>query len=54
MALMDGVKPVHTLIIGGDKFTIYTGLLALAINIVVAVVVQLVAGGRRAAAVAAR
>jgi SSS family solute:Na+ symporter len=49
IAFMDGVKPVHTLVLGGDKFTVYTGLLALVINIAVAVVVQLVAGGRRVA-----
>jgi SSS family solute:Na+ symporter len=54
IAFMDGVKPVHTLVLGADKYTVYTGLLALAINIVVAVVVQLVAGGRRPVAVAAR
>jgi SSS family solute:Na+ symporter len=53
IAYLDGVKPVHTLVLGGDKYTVYTGLLALAINIVVAVVVQLVAGGRRAVAVGA-
>ena len=53
IAFMDGVKPVHTLVLGGDKFTVYTGLLALAINVAVAVVVQLVAGGRKVAAVAA-
>ncbi|MDB5962899.1 MAG: actP, partial [Massilia sp.] len=47
IAFMDGVKPVHTLLLGGDKYSVYTGLLALAINIAVAVVVQLVAGGRR-------
>jgi SSS family solute:Na+ symporter len=53
IAYLDGVKPVHTLVLGGDKYTVYTGLLALAINIIVAVVVQLVAGGRRAVAVKA-
>jgi SSS family solute:Na+ symporter len=50
IAFMDGVKPVHSFLIGADKYTVYTGLLALAINIAVAVVVQLVAGGRRVAA----
>ena len=39
-AFADGVKPVHSILVGGDKFTVYTGLLALAINVVVAVVVQ--------------
>jgi len=52
-AFADGVKPVHTLAIGGDHFTVYTGLLALAINIVVALVVQVVVPGRRTAALAA-
>jgi SSS family solute:Na+ symporter len=42
IAFSDGVKPVHTLNIGDGHYTIYTGLLALAINIVVASVVQLV------------
>jgi SSS family solute:Na+ symporter len=49
LAFSDGVKPIHTLIIGGDKYTLYTGLLALAANILVAVIVQLVAGGKRIA-----
>ena len=39
-AFADGVKPVHSILVGGDKFTVYTGLLALALNFVVAVVVQ--------------
>ena len=39
-AFADGIKPVHSLVLGGDKFTVYTGLLALALNVVVAVVVQ--------------
>ena len=41
LAFSDGIKPVHTFVIGGDKYTIYTGLAALAFNIIVAVVVQL-------------
>jgi SSS family solute:Na+ symporter len=53
IAFADGVKPVHTMVLGGASFTVYTGLLALAVNIVVAVVVQLVAGGRRATTAAA-
>ena len=40
LAFSDGIKPVHTFVIGGDKYTIYTGLAALAFNIIVAVVVQ--------------
>ncbi|MFX3543230.1 monocarboxylate uptake permease MctP [Ralstonia mannitolilytica] len=46
LAFSDGIKPVHTFVIGGDKFCIYTGLAALAFNIIVAVVVQLVLGKR--------
>ncbi|WP_426400725.1 monocarboxylate uptake permease MctP [Ralstonia sp. R-29] len=53
LAFSDGIKPVHTFVIGGDKFAIYTGLTALAFNVVVAVVVQLIFGkrGEQAAAV---
>jgi len=47
MAVADGVKPVHTLHLGADSFSMYTGLIALALNIVVAVVVQLVLPKRR-------
>src|SRR5450830_744132 len=44
LAYADGIKPVHTFHIGADSYSMYTGLIALAINIVVAVVVQLVFG----------
>jgi SSS family solute:Na+ symporter len=37
----DGIKPVHTLVLGGASYTVYTGLLALALNILVAAVVQI-------------
>jgi SSS family solute:Na+ symporter len=40
IAFSDGIKPVHTFIFGDTKFALYTGLIALAINIVVAIVVQ--------------
>jgi len=46
MAFADGIKPVHTLVIGDGSYTVYTGLLALALNIVVAVVLQLIMGAR--------
>ncbi|HEY4073848.1 MAG TPA: sodium:solute symporter family protein [Herbaspirillum sp.] len=46
----DGVKPVHTMLIGGDSYTIYTGLIALALNIVVACIIQLLLGKRGAQA----
>ncbi|GAA4335433.1 sodium:solute symporter [Pigmentiphaga soli] len=44
LAYADGVKPVHTMVLAGGSYTVYTGLLALVANIVVAVVVQLVHG----------
>jgi SSS family solute:Na+ symporter len=50
LALADGVKPVHTFVIRGDSYTVYTGLVALALNIVVAAVVQIVFGPRGAQA----
>jgi len=50
LAFSDGVKPIHSFLIGGDKYTMYTGLIALVANIAVAVIVQLVAGGKRIAA----
>jgi SSS family solute:Na+ symporter len=46
-AYADGVKPVHTLTIGGEGYTVYTGLLALLVNVVVALVIQVVLGARR-------
>ncbi|MDB5991603.1 MAG: actP [Herbaspirillum sp.] len=46
LAYADGIKPVHTMVIGGDSYTVYTGLLALALNIVVASVIQLLLGKR--------
>lgn len=39
-AWSDGIKPVHSITLGGDHFTVYTGLLALSINLAVAVAVQ--------------
>jgi SSS family solute:Na+ symporter len=44
LAFSDGIKPVHTLVLGGDSYTVYTGLLALTLNVCVATVVQLVLG----------
>jgi len=46
LAFADGVKPVHTFDLGGDKIALYTGLFALAVNIVVAAVAQLALGQR--------
>lgn len=45
LAYSDGIKPVHTLLIGGGSYAVYTGLLALALNVAVAVVVQIAATG---------
>lgn len=42
IAFTDGIKPVHTIVMGGDKYTVYTGLLALLLNVLVASAVQLV------------
>ena len=44
IAFGDGIKPVHTLHLGDASLTLYTGLLALGLNVVVALVVQAVAG----------
>lgn len=41
IAFSDGIKPVHTFHLGDTNLSLYTGITALAINIVVAVIVQL-------------
>ena len=46
LVFADGVKPVHTFDLGGDKITLYTGLFALVLNIVVAAVAQVLLGSR--------
>jgi SSS family solute:Na+ symporter len=38
MAFADGLVPVHKLVIGGNTYTIYVGLLAVAANIIAAAV----------------
>jgi SSS family solute:Na+ symporter len=52
LAFADGIKPVHTFLLGGQAYTVYTGLLALAVNVLCALAVQAVFG-RRGAPVAA-
>ncbi|MDQ0454978.1 monocarboxylate uptake permease MctP [Rhizobium paknamense] len=47
---LNGWKPLHALSLGGAPVTVYIGLLALAANILVAVLVNLVAGGGKARA----
>ena len=42
MAFSDGLKPLHTLSFGGVSYTLYVGLIALTLNVVVAVVVNAV------------
>jgi solute:Na+ symporter, SSS family len=49
MAWTDGLKPLHTLTLGPTSVTLYVGLVALAINIVVAVLVNLVVPAPRVA-----
>jgi SSS family solute:Na+ symporter len=46
MAWTDGLKPLHTLALGSMSVTLYVGLIALAINIVVAALVNLVPARR--------
>jgi SSS family solute:Na+ symporter len=48
LAFADGLKPVHTFVLGGASYAVYTGLFALVLNIIVAVVLQLLLGGRGA------
>jgi SSS family solute:Na+ symporter len=40
LVFADGIKPVHTLVLGHGSYTVYSGLLALALNILVAAIVQ--------------
>jgi SSS family solute:Na+ symporter len=54
LAFADGIKPVHTFHIGADAYTMYTGLIALALNIVVARGATGVRQGRRASACVVR
>jgi SSS family solute:Na+ symporter len=49
MAWTDGLKPLHTLAFGSASVTLYVGLIALAINIIVAVAVNLVVPARQVA-----
>ena len=38
IAYMDGLKPLHTVVIGGASYTVYVGLLAVTANVLVAAV----------------
>jgi SSS family solute:Na+ symporter len=46
LVFADGFSPVHTLALGDASYAVYSGLLALALNIVVATVVQFALGNR--------
>lgn len=48
LAFADGVKPVHSFHLGDTPLTVYTGLFALAVNILVVLVLQALAGKRKA------
>lgn len=48
LALADSIKPVHTFMLGGTNFALYTGITALGLNVVVAALVQVGLGGRTA------
>lgn len=41
LAVSDALKPVHSIVVGGTSYSVYVGLLALAINVVVAAIVNL-------------
>jgi SSS family solute:Na+ symporter len=43
IAFSEGLKPVHALAFGGHTYTVYIGLIALAVNIVVSVIASVVA-----------
>jgi SSS family solute:Na+ symporter len=41
LAWNDGLVPLHTLVIGGDKYTLYVGLLAFAANVATATIANM-------------
>jgi solute:Na+ symporter, SSS family len=46
LVFMDGVKPVHAFVLGGDSYSMYTGLFALVVNVAVASIAQVLLGNR--------
>jgi SSS family solute:Na+ symporter len=50
LAWLDDFKPLHAFSYDGSKFAVYSGLLALAANILVAVVVTAAVRGRESRA----
>jgi SSS family solute:Na+ symporter len=46
-AWVDGLKPLHTLVMGDTKITLYVGLLALVANILVTILVNALLPQRR-------
>jgi SSS family solute:Na+ symporter len=41
LAFLDDLKPIHTIFVGGNTYTVYTGLLALCANILIATLIQI-------------
>jgi len=50
VAWMDGLRPLHSLTVGETTFSVYTGVLALLANIIVAVLVNVALKSREQAA----
>ena len=50
LAHLDGLKPIHTLQLGGAGHGVYTGLLALGVNVLVVLAVSAVLPAARTAA----
>jgi SSS family solute:Na+ symporter len=48
LSLINGLKPLQTINVGGGSYAVYIGLIALALNIVVATVVNVVLPSRQA------
>jgi SSS family solute:Na+ symporter len=47
LAFSDGIKPVHTFVLGGSSFSLYSGLAALLLNVVVVLAVHAVLGKQK-------
>jgi SSS family solute:Na+ symporter len=47
LAFSDGIKPVHTFVLGGSNYSLYTGLAALLLNLLVVFAVQAVLGKQK-------
>jgi SSS family solute:Na+ symporter len=47
LSWINGLKPLHTLVIGGASYSVYIGLIAVVLNIVVATLANLILPSRR-------